>query len=182
MLDLIVLYHVQKTAWLHLQKRLWVLLTNVFIEKCSNKFRFGWRTQILSDPAVLFLQTLVGKFQVICTRVVGNGLVTLKPVVIWCLLDQDSLELSIVNFPWLHADLNQQLNAWAQLSLFNDVAFTLRFDFLHQDAYQTLFDLGVKHNLVFELTCLHVLNSLEFELGYKVLIHVKQDIFDHDDA
>ena len=35
---------------------------------------------------------------------------------------------------------------------------------------------------MFELTGLHVLDSLQFEFGHKVLVHVEQNVLDHDDA
>ena len=36
--------------------------------------------------------------------------------------------------------------------------------------------------MVLELTILHVFDEWQIELGHVVLIHVKKDISDHDDA
>ena len=36
--------------------------------------------------------------------------------------------------------------------------------------------------MVLELTVLHVLNQRQVELGHVVLVHVEQDVADHDDA
>ena len=68
------------------------------------------------------------------------------------------------------------------MSLLYDFALALEFDFLHKELDEPSFDSRILDYMVLELTVLHVLDEWQIELGHVVLIHVKKDITDHDDA
>ena len=55
-------------------------------------------------------------------------------------------------------------------------------DLLDQELDQTLFDRRVQNNVVLKLAVLHVFNQWQVELWHVVLVHVEEDVSDHDDV
>ena len=68
------------------------------------------------------------------------------------------------------------------MSFLNYFTFALSPDFAHQERYKPLLDCAILDHVVLELAVLHVLNQGQVELRHVVLIHVEEDVSDHDDA
>ena len=80
------------------------------------------------------------------------------------------------------AHLDQHLDRGSNLCLLDDFPFTLSPDLAHKQRYKALLDSTILDHMVLELTILHILNQGQVELGHVVLVHVQEDVSDHDDA
>lgn len=61
----------------------------------------------------------------------------------------------------------------SNLHFFDHLPISLVSDLIDKLGDEAVFDLRMQHNMVLELTSLHLFNWLEFDLGYVVLIHIQ---------
>ena len=157
-------------------------ISDVLIQEGADEFWLRALIEVVGNALVLLHQPLVGLLEVGCERAVRDELLRFKLVVLGRLLQQHLLELLLVEFARVLAHLDQHLNAGPDLRLLDDLAVALLPNVLHEQPNQAVLDLLVLDHVVLELTVLHVLDQGQVELGHIVLIHVEEDIADHDNA
>lgn len=158
------------------------MLLNVLLQEFVEHFVVRARMQVRDDALLLLSEPLVSFQQKVVARVLRDVVIRLIAVVVTRLLDEQLLELLLVDLLRLHADLNEHLDDLLKIDSLDALAVALSFDLGQQQADESALDLRIQHDMLLELTSLHVLHVLEVALLLgEVLVHVQQDFFDDTD-
>ena len=135
--------------------------------------------QVRDDALLLLRQSLVSLQEEVIARVLSNVVVGLVAVVVTCLLHKVLLELLLVDFLRLHADLDEHFYDLLKIDTLDSLTVALSFDLRQQQGDEPALDLRVEHDVLLELARLHVLHVLQVSLLLgKVLVHVEENFFD----
>jgi hypothetical protein len=138
--------------------------------------------QVAVHAVLLFVQPPARLQEEGVARVLRNVQIRLVPVVVPRVLDEDRLELLLVNPSGLHSDLDKHLDDLLEVNALDHLAVPLLLDLGEEQGHEPLLDLAVEDDLRLELARLHRLHILVvLHLGHKVLVHVEQEVLDHDD-
>jgi hypothetical protein len=82
----------------------------------------------------------------------------------------------------VNSNLDQHVNRATDLSFLDHFTVTLTSDIFKETCQQPRLDLWMHDNMMFELTCLHLLDGLQLDFGNIIFVHVKQNVLYHNDA